>query len=74
MATAFGDYTGGELRVNGQDGIVDVNTRDRFVRFDGRYEHEVLPYEGTRYSVIYFMLAPPWAVDPSSTEEGVGVR
>ena len=70
VATAFGEYEGGELRVLGQDGITDVNTRDRFVRFDGRFEHEVLPYTGTRYSVIFFALAPPWAVDPSSTEEG----
>ena len=70
VATAFGDYEGGELRVYGQDGVTDVNTRHRFVRFDGRFEHEVLPYSGTRYSVIFFMLAPPWAVDPSSTEEG----
>ena len=27
VATAFGDYSGGELRVFGQDGITDVNTR-----------------------------------------------
>ena len=40
---------------------------DRFVRFDGRFEHEVLPYKGLRYSVIYFQLCPPWSVDPSST-------
>ena len=70
VATAFGEYEGGELRVHGQDGILDVNTRDRFVRFDGRFEHEVLPYSGLRYSVIFFALAPPWSVDPSSTEEG----
>ena len=70
MATAFGEYTGGELRVHGQDGALDVNTRDRYVRFDGRFEHEVLPYEGTRYSVIFFQLAPAWSVDPTSTEEG----
>ena len=40
------------------EGALDVDTRGRFVRFDGRYEHEVLPYEGTRYSVIYFQLEP----------------
>ena len=69
VATAFGEYTGGELRVHGQEGVTDVDTRGRFVRFDGRFEHEVLPYEGgPRYSVIFFMLAPPWSVDPSSLE------
>ena len=65
---SFREYTGGELRVHGQKGALDVDTRGRFVRFDGRYEHEVLPYEGTRYSVIYFQLEPEWSVDPSSCE------
>lgn len=70
VATAFGEYEGGELRVRGQRGTTDVNTRNRWVRFDGRYEHEVLPYEGTRYSVVFFQLEPPWDVDPTSTVEG----
>jgi hypothetical protein len=74
IATAFGEYLGGELRVRGQDGTIDCNTKDRYVRFDGRFEHEVLPYEGTRYSVVFFALAPPFAVDASSTEEGVGCQ
>ena len=30
VATAFGDYSGGELRVYGQDGVVDCNTQGRF--------------------------------------------
>ena len=36
--------TGGELRVHGQGDIIDCVTRDRFVRFDGRFAHEVLPF------------------------------
>ena len=29
----------------------------------------VLPHEGgTRYSVIFFQLLPPWSVDPSTIE------
>ena len=64
----LGDYEGGQLRVFGTHGVTDVDTRNRWVRFDGRYEHEVLPYEGTRYSVIYFQLEPEWSVDPSSCE------
>ena len=70
VAMALGDYEGGYLRVHGDRGVRDVNTRNRWVRFDGRYEHEVLPYEGTRYSVVYFQLEPPWDVDPTSTVEG----
>ena len=72
VATAFGDYAGGELRVFGQEGVLDCNTRGRYVRFDGRFEHEVLPYEGRRYSVIFFQLAPPWSVDPSSLVDDDG--
>ena len=64
------DDEGGYLRVHGDRGVRDVNTRNRWVRFDGRYVHEVLPYTGTRYSVVYFQLVPPFDVDPSSTEEG----
>lgn len=68
-AVAFGEFEGGELRVHGQAGVTDCDTNGRYVRFDGRYEHEVLPYTGApRYSVIYFMLEPPWAVDPTCTE------
>ncbi|KAK3257993.1 hypothetical protein CYMTET_32943 [Cymbomonas tetramitiformis] len=52
VATALGDYSGGCLRVYSQEGIIDVNTRDRWCRFDGRYKHEVLPFSGTRYRCI----------------------
>lgn len=68
VATAFGTYSGGELRVHGQNGTLDVDTRNRFVKSDGRFEHEVLPYEGgTRFSVIFFQLQPQWSVDPATT-------
>jgi len=58
--------------VYGQEGIIDVNTKRRFCRFDGRYRHEVLPFQGTRYSVIFYQLEPPYAVDMQSTVEGAG--
>ena len=34
---------------------------------------EVLPFKGTRYSVIFYQLEPAFAVDLTSTEEGGGV-
>merc|ERR1711974_148180 len=72
VATALGEYTGGRLRVHSQNGIIDVDTKNRWCRFDGRYEHEVLPFSGTRYSVIFYQLEPAYAVDLTSTVEGHG--
>jgi len=73
IATGLGDYSGGALRVYGRDGIVDVNTNERWCRFDGRYRHEVLPFEGNRYSVIYYQLEPAFDVDLSTCEPRKGV-
>lgn len=70
VATALGEYKGGRLRVQSQTGVIDVDTKNRWCRFDGRYEHEVLPFTGTRYSVIYYQLEPAYAVDLSTTVEG----
>ena len=69
VAMALGDYEGGHLRVHGTHGVTDVDTRNRWARFDGRYAHEVRPYLGTRYSIVYFQLVPPWDVDPTSLDE-----
>ena len=69
VAMALGDYEGGHLRVHGTHGLTDVDTRNRWARFDGRYAHEVRPYLGTRYSIVYFQLVPPWDVDPTSLDE-----
>ena len=46
LAAAFGDYSGGELRVHGEAGAMDIDTRHRSVRpylcphHRRRYEHE----------------------------------
>jgi hypothetical protein len=67
VATALGDYEGGRLRVFSQAGAVDVDTKNRWCRFDGRYEHEVLPFTGgVRYSVIFYQLQPSFALDMTS--------
>ena len=70
IATGFGQFKGGALRVYASEGIVDVDTNQRWCRFDGRYVHEVLPFKGTRYSVIYYQLEPAFAVDRLTTVEG----
>jgi hypothetical protein len=96
-------YVGGALRVYGPTGAVDVDTQNGWCRFDGRYRHEVLPFEpaaaargasagggggraeaeavagrkrekgaqgveGVRYSVIFYQLTPPYALDMSTVD------
>lgn len=47
---AFGNYEGGDLIIEG----VPYNIKNRFFRFDGTKAHWTAPFEGTRYSIIYF--------------------
>jgi len=47
---ALGDFTGGELFVDGQL----YNIRNRWKKFDGRKEHYVAPFQGERYSLVFF--------------------
>jgi len=48
---ALGDFTGGELVY----GNAVVNIHKNPIHFDGsKIEHYSLPFEGTRYSIIYF--------------------
>jgi hypothetical protein len=49
-AIAFGEYTGGELVVEGEA----FNIRNRWKRFDGRKAHWVEPFHGERYSLVFF--------------------
>jgi hypothetical protein len=64
----LGNYSGGELWVNGS-GALDVKRKWR--TFDGCSFHATLPFTGTRYTVIYFT-ARSWpginGVDRSSME------
>lgn len=47
---ALGDFTGGELVVEGNE----IPVKNRLVRFDGRKGHWTNPFKGERYSIIYF--------------------
>jgi hypothetical protein len=56
---AFGDYEGGELVIYGDDDAVCdvVNLKNTFHYFDGsRHAHETAPFEGTRYSLVYYKI------------------
>lgn len=47
---ALGNYTGGELVIKGKK----YNIRNKWKSFDGTQGHWVEPFEGTRYSLVYF--------------------
>lgn len=53
----LGDYTGGELVLHGNADCDNckVNIHKNPIHFDGsKVLHHSLPFEGTRYSIIYF--------------------
>ena len=56
VAMALGDYEGGHLRVHGTHGLTDVDTCNRWARFDGRYAHEVRPYLLLLTTTYYYLL------------------
>ncbi len=52
----LGDYTGGELCVEQESTTIDtIDIRHSFFKFDGaNNKHWTKPYEGTRYSLVFF--------------------
>ena len=56
---ALGDYDGGELRLRADDAapaeaqLLDI--KEQWLDFDGTLRHETAPFEGERYSLIYFV-------------------
>ena len=51
MIISIGDYTGGELLVEGN--IIDIHNKKFY--FDGSKQlHSTMPFDGERYSIIYF--------------------
>ena len=55
---SFGEYQGGDLQIHGTDlsGCYDI--RYQPVLFDGSsLEHSVKPFEGKRYSLVFYKLA-----------------
>lgn len=51
LIIALGAYTGGELYVHG---VGKVDIQNRWHEFDGNVPHLTCPFEGMRYSLIYF--------------------
>lgn len=47
---ALGDYTGGDLVIKGKP----FNIKNKWKHFDGTQGHWVTPFNGERYSLVYF--------------------
>ena len=47
---ALGDFTGGELVVEREHHCI----KNKFQKFDGRNAHWITPFNGTRYSLVFF--------------------
>lgn len=65
---SLGEFTpgGGCIAVECSPFVVaEVNTHGRFGKVDGRFPHWVTPYEGTRYSLIYYVTSG--TVEPQTT-------
>lgn len=70
---AFGDYTGGELRIEegAEQGLHTVRHRPLTTDFSKVY-HSVLPFEGNRYSLVFYWFETSRSVPlpaPSVKEE-----
>ena len=53
LIIGLGKYTGGQLLV---EKTQKFNIRNKFVSFDGRLLHETPPFEGERYSLVFFRI------------------
>lgn len=52
---ALGDFTGGELMLKDNGFDRKCNIQNKFKEFNGSLiEHWVLPFEGTRYSLVFY--------------------
>lgn len=51
----LGDYTGGNLVIERPEEDVEYNIKNNFLEFNGGlYTHYTKPFEGTRYSLVFY--------------------
>lgn len=63
---SLGEFRGGRIAVESSPlEVTEIDTRGRLGRVDGRWPHWVTPYEGERYSVIFYRTEG--SVDPMTT-------
>lgn len=52
---SFGNYTGGKTVVETEHGDRVIDSKYKIQQFNGsKYKHYVKPYEGTRYSLVFY--------------------
>lgn len=52
---SLGEFEGGRICVESTPHeVIEVNTRYRFGKIDGRFPHWVSPFTGERYSIVYY--------------------
>ena len=52
---AFGDYSGGEINIEYDEGVVQVDAQEKPIKFNGsKYKHWVSDFDGLRYSLVFF--------------------
>jgi len=56
IIVGLGNYTGGELVVEYPDGNKVHDCKEKPCYFDGTVKHYTLPFQGDRYTIIYFSL------------------
>jgi len=70
---AFGDYTGGELDILEGDISGCYNVRTPIVADFSKVYHAVRPFQGTRYSLVYYVAKNSDGLPPPSVEK-VGTK
>jgi hypothetical protein len=51
----LGDYEGGLLNVEFEDGVKKIDIKHKFFKFDGsKFKHWIDEYTGNRYSIVFF--------------------
>lgn len=55
LATTVGKFTGGAIKCHLPNGSTKTfRNKRKFLKFDGRLAHEVLPFKGRRYTLIFY--------------------
>ena len=74
-ALALGDFVeGGRVAVESSERqVTEVDTRFGFAKVDGRFPHWVTPYQGERFSLIYYTTEGPAAPVLGAVVEGAVV-
>jgi hypothetical protein len=51
---SLGEFEGGNLNILIQDELKIVDTKNKFVKFNGKNVHWVSPFKGERYSLVFY--------------------